>query len=122
MEQEDNQEQTEQTDDVESNTENEDAEPNEETREEESSEQALDLPDCIQEFTESSEIEYPWQIKSQTVNNEVHYWINTWANASDGDEFIVNDQCDTVCYYGGWINPECIENYSNEDWETIWEN
>lgn len=86
--------------------------------------ESSELPECISEYTEGIEPgSVPFFfIKTQSINEEVHYWINTGANAVDGDEYILNNNCDTVCYYGGWINPECINNYTFDAWETVWPN
>lgn len=75
-----------------------------------------EIPSCILEIIDA---ENSMQIHRQDINGETHYWLNTGANAYDGDEQIVNDACEEVCFYGGWINPECTEDYIPDDWEQI---
>ena len=75
----------------------------------------LSFPACLEELTADNE---NLVIKMQEVDGERHFWLNTGFNAFDADEYIVDENCDTVCYYGGWINPECIEDYTGE-WVII---
>lgn len=75
-----------------------------------------EIPTCIQSMIDDNE---DLLIHKQEVDGQIHYWINTGANAVDGNEQIVNIICVEVCYYGGWINPDCLENYVFEDWEQI---
>ena len=79
------------------------------------------LPDCIQQRINISSKPLYLTVNMQKVNGECHYWLNTGAMAFDGAEYIVNDQCDTVCFYCGFcIPPDCSKEYSSEDWEVIW--
>ena len=59
-------------------------------------------------------------IHVQEISGENHYWLNTGANAHDGDEYIVNESCDTVCRYAGWFPADCIEDYDRESWVQVW--
>jgi len=59
-------------------------------------------------------------VKTQTLNGEVHYWLNTGDLAFDGEEEIVNDLCEKVCYFGGWTNPTCIADYDPNEWQEAW--
>ncbi len=76
-----------------------------------------DLPDCVQSIVDDTP---QIIIKSQEIDNSVRYWLNTGANALDGDEYIVSSSCDTLCYYGGWVNPDCIDEYDSEGWTQVW--
>jgi len=61
-------------------------------------------------------------IQAITLNNEIHYWLNTDFTHFDGTEFIMNEQCDTVCFFcGECFQPECANDYDFEDWEIIWQ-
>jgi len=75
-----------------------------------------EVPSCI----DTSVLSESAQIKTQEVNGNDHYWIDTDANEADGDEYILSMECDTVCYYGGWVDPECIEDYDLDAWEVVW--
>ncbi len=83
------------------------------------------LPVCLDEQIQTAAVVeaviFNAIVKAQVVDGETHYWLNTGANAFDGDEFIVNAQCDTVCVQAGWIPRECISAYDPEAWEIVWE-
>jgi hypothetical protein len=72
------------------------------------------LPECLSELIDT----VPSQVFVQRHNAELHYWMRGGALA-DRDEPIVNAVCDTVCYFGGWIHPPCLEEYG-DDWTLIW--
>jgi hypothetical protein len=74
------------------------------------------VPSCV----DLSELNDFATIRVQTVDDTDHYWINTGANEADGDEFIVSSSCDTLCFYGGWVDPECVEDYDINAWEVVW--
>jgi hypothetical protein len=77
-----------------------------------------DLPACIDTDQIKSVVK---TIRTQTVNGERHYWLNTDFNQFDGAEFIVNQNCDTVCVFCGECNPPpCTLNYKYEAWKQIW--
>jgi hypothetical protein len=81
-----------------------------------------ELPECIQNFVESSQISSTLKtIRSQEVNNEIHYWLNTGFVNIDGEEFVVNNSCDTICYFcSECFPPDCSFSYNSEDWKIIW--
>ena len=76
------------------------------------------LPDCLNII--SPEIQ---TIKLQIVNGEKHYWLSKNSGVADIPEAVINEECDTVCYLGGYsIDPiSCRTNYSFDDWVIIWE-
>ena len=78
------------------------------------------LPQCLEQQITSDIITKPTVIRIHEFNNEKHYWINTGANDSDGDEFIVNEQCDTVCAYRGWFPDSCASLYTRSNWTKVW--
>ncbi|MBI5917750.1 MAG: hypothetical protein HY842_20455 [Bacteroidetes bacterium] len=60
-------------------------------------------------------------IRKQEVNGENHYWFNDGSTAWDGVEYILNETCDTVCYFCGECQlPACLEDYTGS-WEVVWE-
>ena len=82
-----------------------------------------DLPVCIQEMIADTSItNHLLSIRRPTVGNEQHFWLNSGASMFDGAEFIVNEQCDTVCY---WLcfcfPPACADDYDMNDFEVVWE-
>ncbi|MEZ4906719.1 MAG: hypothetical protein R2771_03530 [Saprospiraceae bacterium] len=78
------------------------------------------LPECIQNYIDLSSKQPFETVKMQKVDGECYYWLNTGAMAYDGVEFIVDENCDSICYIGGFAPAECIINFS-DDWEIIWE-
>lgn len=75
------------------------------------------LPECI---TELIELDSSLKIQIQEVNSETHFWLNTGAININGSEFIVNEQCDTVCFFPfGFMYLECLNDY-NGSWDLIW--
>jgi hypothetical protein len=77
------------------------------------------LSPCLEAFKSSEEAK---TIRTQTVDGETHYWLNTDARTYDGLEYILNESCDTVCSIGGFRLPlPCESDYDFEDWEIIWE-
>ena len=61
-------------------------------------------------------------VRVQELDNELHYWLNTDFVEVDGSEFIVNDQCDTLCFLCGFcVPPDCASDYDDANWTTIWE-
>lgn len=82
------------------------------------------LPKCIDEIlADSTKIRTLKTIQTIAVKNEIHYWLNTNASFVDGSEFIVNEQCDTVCSIGGRGNSqECLLDYEDvEMWKIVWQ-
>lgn len=60
-------------------------------------------------------------IRKQEVNEENYYWFNDGSTAWDGVEYILNESCDTVCYFCGECQvPTCLDDYT-DDWEVVWE-
>jgi len=78
------------------------------------------IEDIIAADSTNTTIDTLQTIQRQNIDGEWHFWLNTGAIAYDGDEYIVNEQCDTVCYYAGWIPQECIDNYAFNEWEIVW--
>jgi hypothetical protein len=66
---------------------------------------------------------------AQKIEQETHYWMNTcWA---DVNEFILNENCDTVCYRPGWFweqeigdrfgfDESCQDKYFTQIWTRVW--
>ncbi len=79
------------------------------------------LPDCIRQMIDVVGHTPPLiSVKMQKVDGECHYWLNTDAMAWDGFEYIVDDQCDTLCTIGGFRMPvECMKKYDFDKWVTI---
>jgi hypothetical protein len=82
-----------------------------------------ELPDCINELVNDTiASENIVTIQSQVSNDDQVYWINTNAVFFDGTEVIVSATCDTLCFYcGECIEPDCLNDYSLDDWVVIWE-
>lgn len=81
------------------------------------------IPTCIQSIIdqEIQRLDPLLTVKSQVIDGESHYWLNTDAVHYDGSEYIVNQNCDTVCYFCGECNPlACSAEYDYEKWVTIW--
>jgi hypothetical protein len=73
----------------------------------------------LEEFKQQSDAV---SIRTQSVSGETHYWLNTDARAYDGLEYILGENCDTVCSIGGFRLPlACESDYDFEDWEIIWQ-
>jgi hypothetical protein len=83
----------------------------------------LPLPQCIEEMiADTSVTNHLQSIQRTTVGNEQHFWLNSGASAVDGPEFIVNEQCDTVCYWLCFCEPPaCADDYDINDFEVVWE-
>ncbi len=61
-------------------------------------------------------------IKTQNVDCKTHYWLNTDARFHDGLEYILIENCDTACVFGGFSLPRPCEGvYDWDNWKTIWE-
>ena len=81
-----------------------------------------ELPDCIQTYIDLSSKQPFETVKVQKVDGECYYWLNTGAMNWDGVEYIVNENCDTVCgYCGECIPPECLDDFDYNNWDIIWE-
>lgn len=80
------------------------------------------LPGCVQNIIGDTTISASLKtIRTQYVNRELHYWLNTDARTYDGEEFIINENCDTVCSLGGFRIPNvCMEKYG-DDWKIVWQ-
>lgn len=82
-----------------------------------------EMPDCIQKILEDSTYRFDpiLEVRVQNWRGELTYWLNTDARHYDGVEFIVNNQCDTICTYCGFCEPRpCSKKYPLTDWVTIW--
>lgn len=80
----------------------------------------LSLPVCVQELIKNDSTHLIRTIRAQKINKEVHYWINTDVRFVDGNEEIVDANCNTVCGICGFCDPnKCIECYCGE-WAEIW--
>ncbi|MEO5906192.1 MAG: hypothetical protein ABIQ11_05665 [Saprospiraceae bacterium] len=74
-----------------------------------------ELPECI-ELSGALKT-----VRVQNVKNELHYWLNTDFAQSDGPEYVVNINCDTLCTFcGECIPPNCAKKYDFESWVIIW--
>jgi len=80
------------------------------------------LPECIKEIVNNPAKNNDLKtIRLQVQGTEHYYWLNTDATAFDGVEYIINNRCDTVCYFcGECIYPDCLEQFKDKDWEVIW--
>jgi len=88
-----------------------------------SSDEPIDtsLPSCIEEILANPELSEDIKtIQVQRLDNESHYWLNNDIRFVDGIEYIINNQCDTVCGLGGFVPPPCSSDYDNDSWEVIW--
>lgn len=84
-------------------------------------EETSGLPDCIETIiANNTGYDTIKTVQVQTIDGNLHYWLETGAMSYDGTEAIVNAECDTLCTIGGWLPPECSNNYIYENWETIW--
>jgi hypothetical protein len=73
-----------------------------------------DLPGCIKDQIDSGILV---GVLVQEFHGELHYRLQ--EALIDSDELIVNDKCETQCYFGGWIHPDCLEDYEDH-WVVIW--
>jgi len=86
-----------------------------------------ELPFCIEEILKDTINSMQLKtIQAITLNNEVHYWLNTDFRLLDGSEAIVNEQCDTVCGICSGcilIDPaeDCTTDYDFNNWQIIWQ-
>lgn len=79
--------------------------------------------DCLQRFIDiahATDRSGLWYVRTQCVDGEAHYLMDTGAPAYDGEDFIVNSACDTVCTVGGWVEPACAGEYDRGAWEEVW--
>lgn len=81
------------------------------------------LPNCINEMIADTSISnHLISIQMTSVGKEKHFWLNTGASHYDGPEYIVNEQCDTVCYWLCYCKlPACAEAYSLNNFVVVWE-
>ena len=62
-----------------------------------------------------------WYVRTQCVDGEAHYWLDTGAPAYDSVDYIFDSACDTVCSVGGFREAStCLEAYDAEAWEEVW--
>lgn len=82
-----------------------------------------DLPQCIQEMIADTSISNKLiTIQRTQVGNEQHFWLNSGASAWDGPEYIVNEQCDTVCLWLCFCLPAaCADVYDINEFEIVWQ-
>ena len=81
-----------------------------------------ELPTCIDDLTTDLPNETLKTVKVQTIDDERHFWLNTDALHVDGPEYIVNENCDTLCYFcGECVDLDCAKIYDPADWNTLWE-
>ena len=87
-------------------------------------EEGPNLPSCIEEridATSSREPEPVYAVYAQDLDGIMHYWFRDGSAAYDGSEDILTADCDTVCFYGGFIGtPPCLEEFDDEGWVEIW--
>lgn len=79
------------------------------------------LPVCIEQLLENDSSVSIRRVRLNDIDGELHYWMNTDYILLDGEEFILNNQCDTVCRMSG-LGPTavCLSLYT-KPWKTIWE-
>lgn len=80
------------------------------------------LPDCI---AKSILLPNVWSeldsVRRQEFEGVFHYWLDTGLRHGDIPELIVNDNCETVCIICfECIPPDCMFQYDQDNWETIW--
>ena len=81
-------------------------------------ESKVEVPSCIMEIIDVDE--RVGEITIQEVDGEIHYFVSTGAMAYDGQEYIYNTDCDTLCTLGGFAPlPDCFDIY-DEEWTSIW--
>lgn len=81
--------------------------------------ESTSLPDCIKNVIYMNPCIQ--QVEVQEVEGEKHYFINTGSTNWDGVDFIVNNQCDTVCgLCGECIPPPCALKYDYLGWKVVW--
>ena len=85
-------------------------------------------PECIKEKIDAYAADsslFFIRVYKTAIDNGEHFWFNTKAVQIDGAEFILNEQCDTVCGYCGECVPaDCIDDYpgyGSDEWELVWE-
>ncbi|MFK7808547.1 MAG: hypothetical protein AB8F74_12150 [Saprospiraceae bacterium] len=80
------------------------------------------LPTCILEMIDNdSSSDNLKSIQVQTIDGDVHYWLNTGVIPVDGTEYIVNDACEKLCTIGGLLPSVCPYEYDADNWEIVWE-
>lgn len=81
------------------------------------------LPPCIREIVRDDAQDGKIKtVQAQVVDGELHFWINTDARHHDGNEIIVNSNCQTVCgYCGECVQGICADLYIYDEWEIVWE-
>lgn len=85
-------------------------------------EKSVACPDFEAKIEEFKASDVSISIKTQEVGGETHYWFHDGANTWDGSEYILNESCDTVCYFcGKCMAPECLDAYDNNAWVVLWE-
>lgn len=77
-------------------------------------------PDCINDIIENQPSEL-LTVQRIDVGGDYHYWLNTGDNTFDGPEYIVNENCDTVCVFCFCPYNPCLDAYQSGEWEIIWE-
>lgn len=79
------------------------------------------LPICIEQITASqANSETLKTICAQNVNGDVHYWLNTDFTQSDGVEYMINNNCDTICTFCGECWPANCTKVYRDTWQIIW--
>jgi len=82
----------------------------------------VNLPSCMADLLEDHQ--FFQSLRTIRVNTHIsgqrHYWLNTGAMNYDGSEDIVNEYCETVCFFcGECYPPSCLQDYIGP-WVTIW--
>jgi hypothetical protein len=78
---------------------------------------ATDFPECIDSSFFDNENH---AIKAQYFDDAFHYWLDTPASSWDGTEYIVSENCDTLCSFNGLFYTDCWLAYDSEGWVTLW--
>lgn len=78
------------------------------------------LPVCVMEMTSDPD-QAPRTIWANSIGTTNFFWLSTGVGALDGAEFVVNNNCDTICINTGWA-PTCLNVPFEEEWTVIWSN
>ena len=85
----------------------------------------LTTPPCVQEMIALAALvdkSETWYIRTQVVDNELFYFLDSGASNVGGGDRIVDCDCDTVCTVGGTDTPqECERLYDPELWVVFWQ-
>ncbi len=58
------------------------------------------------------------RIDEYTKNGESYYLLDAGESHYDGTSPILNTKCDSVCYFGGWVQQTCFQEMTFK--QNIW--